>query len=346
MTNATLPVEFSVLDLCPVGVGQTATEALDNSLKLSVAADELGYKRYWLAEHHGMGAIASSSPEIMIGQVARATKHLRVGSGGIMLPNHPSLRVAENFRTLEALFPGRIDLGLGRAPGTNGRTAVALRRDAASLSPDAFPEQLAELEAFLLDQFPAGHPYVTVKAMPQGVGSPEIWLLGSSDFSARLAAELGYPFSFAHHFSELPAELVFRLYRESFMPSVQLPKPHAMVGINVICAETDEEADRLTSSFDLGFLRMRQTGRFDPLPTVEEALATKYSSQERYEIDQHRRKVFVGSPATVRAQLLPFLEKLQVQEAMVSTMVHNPEARRRSYRLLAQALGIPAPSQS
>lgn len=335
-------VKFSVLDLCPVGTGQHAGEALENSLRLSQLADGLGYKRYWFAEHHGMGAIASSSPEIMISQVARATKKLRVGSGGIMLPNHPSLRVAENFRTLEALFPGRIDLGLGRAPGTNGRTAVALRRDSASLAPDAFPEQLAELEAFLHDAFPSGHPYATVRAMPQGVSSPEIWLLGSSDFSARLAAESGYPFSFAHHFSELPAELVFRLYRETFVPSPQLPAPYAMVGINVICAETDEAADRLARSFDLGFLRMRQTGRFDPLPSVEEALATEFSAQERYEIDMHRRKVFVGSPETVRAQLAPFLANLRVQEAMVSTLVHNPEARRRSYELVAGAMGIAA----
>ncbi|RZA09059.1 MAG: LLM class flavin-dependent oxidoreductase [Proteobacteria bacterium] len=335
-------MQFSVLDLCPVGVGQTATEALDNSLLLSVLADELGYKRYWFAEHHAMGAIASSSPEIMISQVARATKHLRVGSGGIMLPNHPALRVAENFRTLEALFPGRIDLGLGRAPGTNGRTAIALRRNAATQSADDFPEQLEELEGFLSDDFPEGHPYASIRAMPQGTGKPEIWLLGSSDYSAQMAAEQGRPFSFAHHFSPLPAELVLRLYRDRFRPSLAQAKPHAMVGVNVICAETDEEAERLASSGDLAFLRLRQTGRFDPVPTVEQALATKYSPQERYEIDEHRQKAFVGSPATVRANLLPFLDRIGAQEAIISTMVHNPEARRRSYRLVAKALDMKA----
>jgi len=343
MSVATKPaIQFSVLDLCPVGTGQTAGEALANSIKLAELADSLGFKRYWFAEHHAMGAIASSSPEIMISQVARATKNLRVGSGGIMLPNHPSLRVAENFRTLEALFPGRIDLGLGRAPGTNGRTAVALRRNHSAHSGEDFPEQLAELDAFLHDSFPRDHAYASVHAMPMGVGQPEIWLLGSSDYSARLAAEEGRPFSFAAHFSEMPAELILRLYRESFMPSFDLKEPHAMVGLNVICADTDEEAERLASSYDLGFLRLRQTGRFDPLPSVEEALATKFTAQERYELDNHRRRLFVGSPATVRAKLLPYLETLGVQEAIVSSMIHDPVARRHSYELLAGALGMAA----
>lgn len=336
----TSSVKFSVLDLCPVSQGSTAGDALRESLKLAELADTAGYHRYWLAEHHSMGAIASSSPEILIGQMARITKHLRVGSGGIMLPNHASLRVAENFRTLEALFPGRIDLGLGRAPGTSGRTAVALRRQTSAYSADDFPEQLEELMGFLTDSFPEGHPYRGIHAMPLDVKMPEIWLLGSSDYSARLAGELGLPFSFAHHFSPAPALPMFNLYREHFRPSVYLSRPHAMVGINVIMAETDEEADRLASSGDLGFLRLRTQGSFDALPTVEEALAYRYSPPERMQVMDHRSRMFVGSPATVKARLTPFLEQLGVQEVIVSTLVHNPEARRQSYRLLAETMNL------
>ena len=332
-----MKIPFSVLDLCPVGEGFSAGAALQDSLKLARLVDELGYKRYWLAEHHGMGAIASSSPEILISQAARETKRIRVGSGGIMLPNHPSLRVAENFRTLEALFPGRIDLGLGRAPGTNGRTAVALRRQSSAHSADEFPEQLLELEAFLKDSFPDGHPYQQVKAMPQNVPMPEIWLLGSSDYSAQLAAHRGMPFSFASHFSELPAKPVLELYRHFFKPSEYLAKPHAMVAVNVICAETDKQADRLAASNDLGFLRFRQSGHFDPIPTVERALATEFSPQELLGIQEHRKKLFIGSPTTIKAQLEPFLEACGADEVMVSTMIHDPEARRNSFRLLAQS---------
>ena len=234
--------KLSVLDLSPVPSGSTSAEALRNTLDLARFAEELGYTRYWLAEHHNTRLIASSVPEVMIGHVANVTKRIRVGSGGVMLPNQAPLKVAEAFHMLEALHPGRIDLGLGRAPGTDPLTVLALRR---GMNDEDFPEALFELLSFLSGGFPANHPFHRVRAMPDDIPAPEIWLLGSSDFSARLAAARGLGFAFAHHISPEPAIPALRFYLENFRPSQFLAEPKAMIGVSVVCADTDERAREL-----------------------------------------------------------------------------------------------------
>jgi luciferase family oxidoreductase group 1 len=329
-------LSLSVLDLSPVVSGSSAQEALQRTLDLARFVDGLGYRRYWLAEHHNTAGIASSVPEIMIGQVAAVTRSLRVGSGGVMLPNHPPLRVVEAFGVLEALFPGRIDLGLGRAPGTDLLTAYALRRTQEALSGDDFPAQLAELCAFLTRGFPDDHPFAKITPTPQGVPPPELWLLGSSDFSARLSAELGLRFSFAHHINPTLALPALRHYQATFRPSSWNEAPHAMLTVSAVCAETDEEADALARSMDLTWLWIEQ-GRRAPLPSVEEALAYPYTEAERERVRQNRARHFVGSPKTLRERLGAFCAEAGVSELMVMTMVHDHAARRRSYALLADA---------
>ncbi|HEY0098324.1 MAG TPA: LLM class flavin-dependent oxidoreductase [Pyrinomonadaceae bacterium] len=337
---AQTPVRLSVLDLSPVPSGASSTEALRNTLDLARLADSLGYTRYWLAEHHNTTLIASSSPEVMIGHVASVTEHLRVGSGGVMLPNHAPLRVAETFRMLEALHPGRIDLGLGRAPGTDSLTALALRRSRAALVADDFPEQLAELLAFFSGDFPADHPYRHVRAIPQDAETPEIWLLGSSDFSARLAAERGLAFAFAHHINPATAINALQLYQERFRPSAYLSAPCSMLAVSAVCAESDASAEELASSADLTLLRFQQ-GKFSgKLPSVAEARAHSYSAYEREIVAANRARLFVGAPATVREQLLHLVRQTGVGEIMITTMTHAHEARRRSYELLAEAFAL------
>ncbi len=269
MTEST-SYRLSVLDLSPVASGSTSSDALRNTLDLARLADELGYTRYWLAEHHNTQLIASSTPEVMIGHVASVTKRIRVGSGGVMLPNHAPLHVAEAFRVLEALHPGRIDLGLGRAPGTDSLTALALRRSREALSADDFPQRLDELLAFLDGGFPENHPFQQVRAMPDDVPPPDVWLLGSSDFSSQLAAHLGVGFAFAHHINPLPAVRALREYQDNFHPSARMAKPEAILGVSVVCAETDEKAELLARPLELTLLRFRQ-GRSARFPSVAEA---------------------------------------------------------------------------
>jgi luciferase family oxidoreductase group 1 len=338
--NAQTPLKLSVLDLSPVASGSSSTDALRNTLDLAKLADRLGYTRYWLAEHHNTTLIASSSPEVMIGHVASVTQRMRVGSGGIMLPNHAPLKVAETFRMLGALHPGRVDLGIGRAPGTDSLTAFALRRSRAALNADDFPEQLAELLAFFSGDFPADHPFRRVRAIPQDVETPEIWLLGSSDFSARLAAELGLGFAFAHHINPAPAIAALQLYQAQFRPSGYLDAPRAMLAASVVCAETDALAEELASSADLTLLRFQQ-GKFSgALPSIAEAKAHPYTDYEREIIATNRERLFVGSAATLRAQLSALAVQTGVGEIMITTMTHAHEARRRSYELLAEAFAL------
>lgn len=332
-------LSLSVLDLSPVASGSSSTNALRNTIDLARLADDLGYTRYWLAEHHNTSLIASSVPEVLIGHVASVTRRIRVGSGGVMLPNHAPLRVAETFRMLEALHGGRIDLGLGRAPGTDGMTALALRRSRAALHADDFPEQLTELLAFLSDGFAEDHPYRRIKAIPADVGTPEIWLLGSSDFSARLAAERGLGFTFAHHINPLPAIDALRFYREWFRPSEHLTEPKAMLAVSVICAETDEAADELARPADLTLLRFGQ-GKSAPLPSVEKATLYPYTDEEREFVRFNRTRLFVGSPATVREGLSHLADQCGVDEIIVTTLMHEHQARRRSYELLAEAFAL------
>jgi luciferase family oxidoreductase group 1 len=330
-----MALPLSVLDLAPIGTGYTASRALRNSMELARLADRLGYTRYWFAEHHGMPSIASSSPEILIGLGAAATERIRVGSGGIMLPNHAPLRVAESFHTLEALNPGRIDLGIGRAPGSDPVTSSALRPFPA----ERFAEQLAELLALSRHEFPADHPFHAVRVVPSDVQLPPIWILGSSGASARLAGSLGMGYGFARHFSLAPPRPAIDAYRESFQPSASFPESHVVLGLSVICAETDEEAERLASSADLVRLRL-QRGEFLPIPTPEEALAYLYTPQERAVLDGYRALLAVGDPDTVRARIEEEVAAAGADEVMVSTLVHGQAERMRSYELLAEAFQL------
>ena len=325
---------LSVLDLSPVVSGSTAAQALRNTVDLARLADHLGFTRYWIAEHHNMPMIASSAPEIMIGQVAAATPRIRVGSGGVMLPNHAPLMVAERFKMLEALYPGRIDLGLGRAPGTDPATSYALRRRQDVSEEDDFLDRFNELMLFETRGFPPGHPFANVKAMPSDVALPPIFLLGSSDYSAQLAGHIGAVFAFAHHFATFDAAEAMRLYRDSFKPSASHAKPYAILATHVVCADTDEEADRLARTVDLNFVR-RANGEYLPLASPEEATAYDYAPVDRARIASNRQRMSVGSPATVKARLEPLIEATQAQELMVTTMIHGHAARKHSYELLA-----------
>jgi luciferase family oxidoreductase group 1 len=328
-------IPLSILDLSPVSAGSSGAQALRNSLELAQLADKLGYVRYWVAEHHSMPAIASSAPDIMIGQIAALTRNLRVGSGGVMLPNHAPLTVAERFKVLEALFPGRIDLGLGRAPGTDPATSYALRRRQGVSEDDDFLERFNELMLLETRAFPQGHPFHNVRAMPADVTLPPIYLLGSSDYSAQLAGHIGAAFSFAHHFANFDAATAMRLYRDSFKPSTAHAKPHAILAAHVVCADTDEEAERLAKTVDLNFVR-RNKGEYQPLASPEDAIAYDYAPVDKARIAQNRTRLSVGSPATVKAKLAPLLAATQADELMVTTMIYSHEARKHSYELLAK----------
>lgn len=332
-------LRLSVLDLSPVASGSTSIEALRNTLDLARLADELGYTRYWLAEHHNTPLIASSSPEVMIGHVADVTKRIRVGSGGVMLPNHAPLKIAETFRVLEALHPGRIDLGLGRAPGTDQLTAYALRRARAAMQGDDFPNQLNELLGFLDGGFDADHPFRHIRAMPDDVPMPEIWLLGSSDFSAQLAAMLGLRFAFAHHIQPEPAISALRFYRNNFRPSAQLAAPESLIAVSALVAETDERAEELARSHDLTLLRFR-TGKMGRFPSVAEATEYPYTQEDREIIVYNRQRFFSGSPERVRGRLTRLAHEGGISEIMVTTMAHDHLDRRRSYELLAESFAL------
>jgi luciferase family oxidoreductase group 1 len=323
---------LSVLDVAPVGSGGTASEALRNSLELALLAERLGYVRYWFAEHHGMPSIASSAPEVLIAHTAAATERMRVGAGGIMLPNHAPLRIAEAFHTLEALHPGRIDLGVGRAPGADRAVTAAMR----PFDAEQFPTQLAELLSLSRGDFPAGHPFHGVRAVPSDVSLPPVWLLGSSGASARFAGSLGLGYSFAGHFSAAPASPPMLAYRESFQPSDAFASPHAILALSAVCADTEEHAEYLAASLDLMWIRFRR-GELLPLPSPEEAIAYPYSSQERAFAAENRARHIVGTPATVRARIEERAREACADEVMVTTMLHAHAERMRSYELIADA---------
>ena len=331
--------DLSVLDVSPVSSGSNSTQALRNTLDLARLVDRLGYRRYWLAEHHNMPTIASSAPEVMIGHVANVTGRIRVGAGGIMLPNHAPLKVAETFRVLEALHPGRVDLGIGRAPGTDPVTATALRRSPDGLGAEDFPQRFGELLAFAGDGFPEDHPFRSVVAMPGDVGLPPIWLLGSSGYSARAAGEMGLGYAFAAHFSPADPAPAMRAYRESFQPSEAFGSPSAVLAVAVVCGETDEHARRIASSMELAWVRLR-SGKPGPLPSPEEALSYPYTPNERLLADTYRSMQIFGSPSTVRARIEEVAEHTAADEIMVTTNVHDHTERLRSYERLAEVFEV------
>ncbi len=330
---------LSVLDQSPVRSGGTPADAIHETLDLARAADRLGYHRYWLAEHHSTAGLAGSSPEVLIGRVAAVTSRIRVGSGGVMLTHYSPLKVAESFRVLETLFPGRIDLGIGRAPGSDPLTARALSHGPGALGLEHFPNQIADLIAFLRDGLPAGHPFAGVRAMPTGPTAPDVWLLGSSGDSAAYAAHFGTAFSFAHFINDEGGPEVVRAYRKHFRPSPCLEAPRASVAAFAVCADTEAEAERLARSRDLFLVRLR-TGRPGPYPSVEEAMAYPYTPHELAIVRHTRRRTITGAPEQARERLLALADEYGVDELVVVTITHSAKARLRSYEFLAEAFGL------
>jgi luciferase family oxidoreductase group 1 len=325
-----MSIPFSVLDLSPIVAGGSAAEALRNTVDLAQKVEALGYQRFWLAEHHNMSGIASAATVVVIGQVAAATRRIRVGSGGIMLPNHAPLVVAEQFGTLATLFPDRIDLGLGRAPGTDMLTARALRRDLAT-SAEQFPQDVMELQSY----FEPSVPGQTVRAIPgEGLRVP-LWILGSSLFGAQLAAALGLPFAFASHFAPDALMPALQIYRSRFKPSRQLQRPHAMVAANIVAADSDDEARYLYTSLQQAFLRLRR-GEPGPLPAPIEAIEAISGELAQAGVAQALACSFVGSVDTVAQGLRAFLAKTGADELIISGHIHDHQARLRSFELAAQ----------
>lgn len=314
-------VPLSVLDLSPVGAGVSPSEAIRESVQLACAADRLGYTRYWFAEHHNMTNIATSAPEVLIAHVAAVTTRIRVGAGGIMVPNHAPLHVVEVFRTLEALYPGRIDLGLGRAPGTDQLTSQALRREATDVN-----RLLAELFAFERGQFPERHPFAQITPMPSDVRLPSIWMLGSTLAGASIAAKLGVPYAFAGHFTMASAKEAMAHYREHFVPSPELAEPYAMLAVTTVCAVDDAEADRLAAPMRVAIVNSR-TGRRAPIPTVEEALDHRFSAAEQAILDDFFAGAVIGGPALVGERLRAIAREYDASELMLSTLVPGLDAR-------------------
>jgi luciferase family oxidoreductase group 1 len=338
-----MSLRLSVLDQSPISEGSTGAQALRNSVDLARRADARGYHRYWVAEHHGTPMLACASPEALIGPIAAATSRIRVGSGGVMLPHYSPLKVAETFSMLSALFPGRIDLALGRAAGTDPTTTYALQRDRRQAAPDDFPQQLAELLAYLDNTMPANHPFARLAALPGRPEHPDPWLLGSSAQSGIWAAELGLPYAFADFISPTGVEYTAH-YRSAFQPSPWRRTPEVMVAVWVICADTDAEAERLASSGIMTF-RLLRRGELIAVPPVERALA--FIEEERRQrppglpLATPDRRRIVGSPATVRAGIEAAAREYGAGEVMIVTITYDHDARCRSYELIADAFGLP-----
>ncbi|OGA38034.1 MAG: luciferase [Betaproteobacteria bacterium RIFCSPLOWO2_12_FULL_68_19] len=327
---------LSILDQSPVISGLGARRAIEETLALARRADELGYHRYWLAEHHAIAALADPCPEVLLARLGAETRRMRVGTGGVLLPYYSAFRVAEAFRMLEALYPGRVDLGIGRAPGGDARTAQAVSGGG---FPDAarFPEQVWQLVGHLDGSLPAGHPLERVRVQPEVEGSPEVWLLGSSDYSGALAAELGLPFSFAHFINPQGGDTVMRAYREVFKPGRE-KAPRTMVCSFAICAASDEEAERLAAPIDLRRLHMA-LNIDSPMPTAEEAARHRYSDEERRYVMGQRARAVIGSPATCRREIEAMAARYGADEVMVLTITGDYASRLRSYELLIEAFG-------
>ncbi|MDR3537126.1 MAG: LLM class flavin-dependent oxidoreductase [Acetobacteraceae bacterium] len=336
-------LRLSVLDQSTVVTGRSPDTSIRESIRLAQHCEALGYARYWCAEHHNSDSQAGTAPEILIAAIAATTHRIRVGSAGVMLPHYSSLKVAEQFRVLDAIAPGRIDLGLGRAPGSDGLTAHALNPQAASAA-DNFPAAVRDLLHWLAGEtLVEGHPFRDIRAQPQGPTMPEVWILGSSDYGAQVAAYFGLPFCFAHFITDgRGADQALALYREGYRPNERNPAPHAAVCVWAMAAETQDEAARLFTSRELWRLG-RDRGVFTALPSPEEAAAHPYSDAERERIARLRERAFYGTPERVGTQLRALAAEHQVDEIAILTTLHNPEARRRSYALLAEAFALTAP---
>jgi luciferase family oxidoreductase group 1 len=331
---------LSVLDQSPISEGSTGGDALRNSIDLAQLAETLGYHRYWIAEHHATPMLASPSPEALIGPIAALTSKIRVGSGGVMLPHYSPLKVAETFSMLAGLFPGRIDLGIGRAAGTDPLTTFALQRDRRQGAPDDFPEQLQELRGYLEGNLPADHPFARVAQLPGRPEAPEIWLLGSSPQSAIWAGELGLPYVFADFINSEGAHIA-ALYRDRFIPSARLQQPKVTVATWALCADTEQEAERLASSSRMALSLLRTTGKTTPVPTVE--TATRFLEEPAGSLPiARRRRMTVGTKEMVRDGLEAIAGDYGADEVMIVTITHSHEARRRSYELVAESF---APTQ-
>ncbi|HEY2677493.1 MAG TPA: LLM class flavin-dependent oxidoreductase [Steroidobacteraceae bacterium] len=332
-------MKWSVLDQSPSSAGSAQDVAIRESIALAQHCDELGYERYWVSEHHNSASIVGTAPEILIAAIAATTRRIRVGSAGVMLPHYSALKVAEQFRVLEAIAPGRIDLGVGRAPGSDGLTAHALNPH--SRGADEFPRQVQELQHWVSGiPLPADHPYRNIMALPTGVSSPQLWILGSSDYGAQLAAHFGLPYAFAYFFSEgVGVEQALDLYRRHYRPSERHPAPQATICVWALCADTEVEARRLMMTREywrVGF----EKGLRLPLESPERATAHPYTEAERTMIDKLRAAALVGSAAQVRDRLNALALRLELDEIVINTWTFEPQARRQSYTLLAKALGL------
>ena len=329
---------LSVLDQSPIREGGTAADAVAETLELAQACDRWGYHRYWLAEHHASHGLAGSTPEVLIAHVAAHTSRIRVGSGGVMLSHYSALKVAENFRMLETLHPGRIDLGIGRAPGSDQRTARALAHGPGALGIEHFPSQVSDLLGYLRGQLPEGHPFRGIRAMPEGPTMPEFWVLGSSLDGATIAAHFGTAFSFAHFITDEGGVLATRTYLARFCPGV-LPAPRAAVTVFALAADTEAEAKRLARSRDLWIVRL-YTGRPGAFPSVEEAESYPYTPREMAIAEHGRRRTIAGDPEQVRSRILALAQEHSAEEIMVVTITHDFKARLGSYQLLAEVFGL------
>ncbi len=349
MTAPKRELRLSVLDQSPVPAGFAPADALQNSIALARLVDNLGYTRFWMSEHHSMDTLACTAPEILLARIGAETSRIRIGSGGIMLPHYTPLKVAEVFRTLYGLYPGRVDLGLGRAPGGGPSETIALRRSRKAPMEDDFPEQVTELLAFLEEDFPENHPFSRVKAMPAPVqnghyAGPEVWMLGSSMWSSAAAVEFGLPYAFAHFFSPVKTREAIETYIRHFRPGIRLPQPEATVAVGVICAETDEEAEYLASSVRLLQRRIRLGDR-RPIAAPEDALRELHAYADVPMEEGEWPRYFVGSPSHVRNQLEDMASQLGINELIVNTIVWDQAKRLRSYELLAHEFNLVKPPE-
>jgi luciferase family oxidoreductase group 1 len=332
-------MRWSVLDQSTAAKGRTQDAAIRESLALARLCDDLGYHRYWVSEHHNSDSIVGTAPEILMAAIAATTQRIRVGSAGVMLPHYSALKVAEQFRVLEAIAPGRVDLGVGRAPGSDRLTALALNPHANAA--DEFPQQVQELQCWLAGiPLPPDHPFHRVAAHPQGPGSPEVWILGSSDYGAQLAAHFGLPYAFAYFFSDgRGVEEALALYRRNYRPSARYPAPQATICVWALAADTESQARRLLTTRECWRIGFEQ-GLRNALVSPEEAAAYPYTAADQARIAELRRKAFVGTAEQVAGRLDALARQLELSEIVINTWTHDPEARRRSYALLAGAFGL------